>query len=86
MNIMTLNTNVKYAKMLWENLKRLLNTLVYVLAGIQILMWKITITLAFIREKELRNLSRRRFGREDMFNKVEERLEEYEFKLNFLII
>jgi hypothetical protein len=83
---MTLNTNVKYAKMLWENLKRLLNTLVYVLAGIQILMWKITITLAFIREKELRNLSRRRFGREDMFNKVEERLEEYEFLLNFLII
>ena len=86
MNIMTLNTNVKYAKMLWENLKRLLNTIVYVLAGIQILMWKIIITLAFIREKELRNLSRLRFGREDMFNKVEERIEEYEFKLNFLKI
>jgi hypothetical protein len=64
------NTNANYANMLWENLKRLLNTLVYVVTDIQILISKITTTLAFIKEKELKNLLRLRFGQEKLYKLV----------------
>ncbi len=66
------NTNANYANMLWENLKRLLNTLVYVVTDIQILISKITTTLAFIKEKELKNLLRLKFGQENMYKLVVE--------------